>query len=191
MWTAVAILVYIGLSFDPSIRSSVIRTRATEEATAIWHDYNVDLDWRGDDDAEMCVTASVDRTRRRAEPDKAMILGSTVVPDRPNGPVAPIRIGFDAIDDLAEPPATSNPILHDYSVGTAIGRVLAHEVGHILLGAPAYHDGDGLMRRNFLSNDFLPWDRSRYRLSPGSVARLYDRLSRRSIVHPAPGCPAH
>jgi len=183
------IVVHIALSFESSIRSRIVRNTVAAEAAAVWRDYGVALDFGDGARPQLCIAAFVDRAAPRVE-SALPVLGATFVPDDPANPPPPVRIAFDRIDDFAAPSASASPILHDYAVGTAIGRVLAHEIGHILLGAPGYHDDHGLMRSSFLSNDFLPWDRSRYRLAARSVARLRARVPALSAAADAPGCRA-
>ncbi|HZT78200.1 MAG TPA: hypothetical protein VFA27_16210 [Vicinamibacterales bacterium] len=190
MWTVLAIVVHVTLAFDPSIHSRIVRSGAADEATAIWRDYGVDLDWTGRAPADLCLSARVERTPHAAVGQSGAVLGSAYVPQDAARGIAPIRIGFDALDALAEPTAAVNVMLHEYAVSTAIGRVLAHEIGHILLGKPSYHDERGLMRPAFASTDFSRSDRSRFRLDDRSVERLHARLPELSSIVAAPGCPA-
>ena len=189
MWTALALVIHVTLRFDPSIRSKIVRTTVGAEAEAIWRDYGVELDWDARTGANLCVAASIDRVPTSSDAGAQPVLGSTMVSDRVDDAPAPIRIGFDALDAFAEPTAFSNVILHEYAVGTAIGRVLAHEIGHILLGAPSYHDRTGLMRRSFLPGDFTPAARWRFRLDEHSVTRLRSRVAFLAHVPVASGCP--
>lgn len=183
------LVVHIALLFDSSIRSRIVQTTAVTEAAAIWRDYGVVLDFGDRGGAAVCISAFVNRTR--AHPDGASaVLGSTFVGPDSDDHAPPIRIGFDLVDELAQPSESANAMVHEYAVGTAIGRVLAHEVGHLLLGPPGYHDPDGLMRRQFLTDDFLPWNRSRYRLALGSIERLRRRMTMLSTRGTAAGCAA-
>ncbi len=116
------------------------------------------------------------------------MLGYTFVAADVSRSPAPIRIGFDAVDALAQPSAALNAMLHEYAVGTAIGRVLAHEIGHILLGAPTYHDDTGLMRPQFASSDFARGERWMFRLADPSVARLRASVASLTRAPIAPGC---
>jgi hypothetical protein len=188
MWTAVAIVVHVMLSFDPSIHSKVIRRGAPTEAQEIWRRYGVDLAWDGEQGANLCVAAFVNRSAGPIDTIHPAVMGSTVVSSNDARPPSPIRIGFDAVDTLAEPTETSNPMLHEYAVAAAIGRVLAHEIGHILLGAPTYHDATGLMRPKFLSDDFSHSDRWRFELADRSVERLRTRVAEIETTA-ATGCP--
>jgi len=47
----------------------------------------------------------------------------------------------------------------------------------VLLGMPAYHDTDGLMRTTFFPDDLARPERSRFLLTHRSVARLRSRIA--------------
>ena len=70
-----------------------------------------------------------------------------------------------------------NPLLHDYAIAAALGRVVAHEIGHVLLGMPAYYDTDGLMRTTFFPDDLARPERSRFHVDASGVARLRSRIA--------------
>jgi hypothetical protein len=59
----------------------------------------------------------------------------------------------------------------------ALGRVLAHEVGHYVLASPA-HSRSGLMRASFSGRQLAEWDRSSFALEPVVLPRLRARLAR-------------
>jgi hypothetical protein len=187
MWSVVAIVVHVALSFDPSIHSRIVRRGVSSEASAIWREYGVDLDWGTRSGADLCLTAYVDRSGATGK--AGAVLGSAYVPEHADRGVVPIRIGFDAVDQLAEPSAALNAMLHEYAVSTALGRVLAHEIGHILLGLPSYHDASGLMRPAFSSTDFSRSDRWRFRLENRSIERLHARLPALTQPPVTAGCP--
>lgn len=190
MWSVVAIVVHVALSFDPSIHSRVVRSGAPAEASAIWQTYGVDLDWSSRPGADLCLAAYVNRSGAQ-EVSAGAVLGSAFVPEDAARGIAPIRIGFDAVDAMAEPSASLNAMLHEYAVSMAVGRVLAHEIGHVLLGLPSYHDPSGLMRAMFSSRDFSRADRWRFRLEDRSVERLHERLESLAQIGPAAGCPVN
>jgi hypothetical protein len=66
----------------------------------------------------------------------------------------------------------------DLVVARALGRVLAHEVGHFLLAFPA-HTPDGLMRSGFDGRELAYVDRRRFALSPQLLPRLRHQLAQR------------
>jgi len=76
-----------------------------------------------------------------------------------------------------------NPWRQERGSATGLGRVLAHEIGHVLLGVPAYHDPDGLMRTTFVAEDF-EGARSRFQLMEQSVVRLRARIASLSEGQP-------
>lgn len=60
--------------------------------------------------------------------------------------------------------------------GKLAGRVLAHEIGHILLNSMG-HEREGLMRHRYRAHDVVAFSAQAYRLSPPELARLRDGLS--------------
>jgi hypothetical protein len=71
------------------------------------------------------------------------------------------------------------PPLRDRMLGQALGRVLAHELGHVLLGLPS-HDQSGLMRPSFEPADLVARGHDHLRLSRPEVLRLDARLHGRA-----------
>jgi hypothetical protein len=67
--------------------------------------------------------------------------------------------------------------LADAAIGRALGRVLAHEIGHYLLASPA-HSKTGLMREGFDGAQLAAWDRRGFELHSGALPRLRARLAR-------------
>lgn len=59
-------------------------------------------------------------------------------------------------------------------VGRALGRVLAHEIGHVILVARG-HQARGLMRRVFLAPDLVAPQSQSYDLSRAELERLRER----------------
>jgi hypothetical protein len=68
--------------------------------------------------------------------------------------------------------------MRDQILGRAVGRVLAHEIGHYVLRTPG-HAGHGLMRAEQRPDDLVAPNRDALGLSPGEIARLT----------PTPGAP--
>ena len=178
-WTVAATLltVHVNLVIDRSINSETLPLVAKAEVEEIWRPYGVQIEWEDPDKtAALCLQALVDRRRPHRTENGTVVLGNTVVHSGA-GAQAPIRISYDTIDALVEDDFRTPRLMHEYEVAIALGRVLAHEIGHVLLGAPAYHDEVGLMRPNFPSNEFTPSERSRFTLSERSAARLRRRIA--------------
>jgi hypothetical protein len=173
---AYVLTVRVRLQCDPSITSGAIEKIATQEAAAIWSVYGVDLQWTtwGGRQAALAVDAIVERGN--ADPDAPLVLGHTsIAPDR--AAQGPIHISFDAVSRLLHRERGAASLPQEREIGIALGRVLAHELGHVLLGLPAYHDPAGLMRTTFRAADLM-WGRpSKFRLTERSVNRLRDRIT--------------
>jgi hypothetical protein len=61
--------------------------------------------------------------------------------------------------------------LRERIVGRAIGRVMAHEIGHYALQSPQ-HTRSGLMQPVRSADDLVSPSRDGFRLAPGDVSRL-------------------
>lgn len=174
----------IRLRVDPSVTSRRVTDRLKLETEAIWRPYGIQLKWTEAGPSEpaaksVALDASLERRfERRQDMKWPAVLGSAVVqPDAPTG--QPIRVSFDATERVLALRETRRPamagIVLDPELARALGRVLAHEIGHVLLGAP-YHDRGGLMRASFRPEELGEPDRSPFRLTCGSVGRLRSRL---------------
>ena len=131
-----ALAVPVNLHFDSTITSEALAHIAREEAAALWVPYGVRLEWTACDGADaLCLDATVERSPRRGNGGASpWVLGkSTISEDR----IVPrsIHIAFDAVEAVVEGRSGATR-LHEHAVGVALGRVLAHELGHVLLGSP-------------------------------------------------------
>jgi hypothetical protein len=79
-----------------------------------------------------------------------------------------------------QPLANRPPTLRRQAAGRAIGRVLAHELGHYLLRMPS-HGREGLMRPVYSIPALLEPQTRKYRLGESDAARLGALLLNRRI----------
>jgi hypothetical protein len=172
----------IRLRVDSSITPRYIRKDMKIETEAIWRPYGIRLDWS---DVEAAAPAanggalevSVER-ERRPRMDRPAVLGRVIVKPGP-GIWRPIRVSFDATEGVLERQTANRSTLPTIAVnrevGRALGRVLAHEIGHVLMGVSG-HEPAGLMRPMFDADELAGLDRRPFRLTCDGVDQLRSRL---------------
>jgi hypothetical protein len=156
-----------------------------KEAASIWESYGVWLQWRTTASLARCASTQasfnvlLNQNPRRAR-SLNRILGSTHLAVRAIDQV-PIYIDLEATEELLGSVSfeklarlLGRASFGPADVGRALGRVLAHEVGHVLLAA-RNHQPRGLMRPTFVAEDLLNPQRGFYTLSPAEVTRLRQR----------------
>jgi hypothetical protein len=174
----------IRLRIERSIPIKRIAGPVKDETEAIWRPYGVQFEWVDADAVEPRATGvSLDVTveRRYARVggiEWASTLGQTFVGPDTRG-WRPIRVSFDAVANVLADGTTSRVsgtgiVLEPY-LSRALGRVLAHEIGHVLTNA-AGHDRTGLMRASFSADQLAQTDRSPLRLACAAVDRLRHRF---------------
>jgi hypothetical protein len=180
----------MNLRFEERKPSAALVESMKKEAASIWESYGVWLQWRATPSPARCASTQasfevvLNRNPRRSR-SSHRILGSTHLAVRTIGPVT-VCIDLEATEELLGSvtferlarllgPAGVGP----GDVGRALGRVLAHEVGHVLLAA-GEHQRRGLMRPTFVAEDLLNRQRGSYTLSPAEVTRL--RLRERALT---------
>ena len=178
------IAVAIRLRVDPSLSSRGIISQLKGEAEDIWRPYGIQLDWANADVAEpaargVSFDASVDLRFERARLlEWPRVLGRVVMdPAIPTG--EPLHVSFEATESVlarrSTRPRSLAGIVLDRDVARALGRVLAHEIGHVLNGAPG-HDRAGLMRATFDAEELAEPDSRPFRLTCSSADLLKSRL---------------
>jgi hypothetical protein len=68
--------------------------------------------------------------------------------------------------------------------GTLLGTVIAHELGHLLMGSGDH--GPGVMNANWLRSDFIGMGQHRFRFTPGQIEQLRQGLERRNRLAGGP-----
>lgn len=156
------------------------------EASSIWSPYGVRIQWSAPPGGVSCAQALgsfdvlVDVKRLRASKPFKPVLGGTWL--TPSGiDRTPIRIDRDATEQLIRSLAVEELYrrlgrsdIDSTDLGRALGRVLAHEIGHILLGT-SQHQRRGLMRAVFFAGDLVDPQPNTYDLSSEEVERLRER----------------
>ena len=177
--------------FDASLTKEV-RTLAQKEAALIWKAHDVELQFQ-DRHGAAAMHLDVVITSNQSDPlfhQSPPALGGIVRDGLRHGS---IRISVDRVESTLERRHNIQAWLHERDLGWALGRVLAHEIGHALLGGPPFHDATGLMRPSFKADDLAAPEVKSFRLADASAARLRVRiagvLNRQSEAEPPLECP--
>jgi len=167
--------------------SSVLFGSMASEVDAIWKPYGVRIQWTGDVDTLRCpsIAWSFEVQVNDGFPPRStarpLTLGSTWVGRLPTSRRSPIHLDYAATRRLIGS-LTTDQLDHAIGrrdttasdLGRALGRVLAHEIGHGLLGAES-HQRRGLMRATIAATDLVACRRRGYTLSDLEIARLRER----------------
>jgi hypothetical protein len=157
-----------------------------DQASRIWQAYGVTLDWNRANGAGLAPT-DVDvwayftdwEPARRAGAGSRRPLGSIQFID--GHPQNVVRISRRAAGRLAqdtvvggESIVSQSPHIHDRFIAHAMGRALAHEIGHFLLGTSA-HSRHGLMRESHSSAELLTMSLDGFALERGQAEAFASR----------------
>jgi hypothetical protein len=167
---------------------AVERQTMLHEADAIWRAHGVAIVGLAPEPAMALPTADVrlvvtlDRTPTRPAPRRSERLGAILF-DHENAPATTLTIEVGAVEAIiartgwgGRPFDQWPPAWRDTLVGRALGRVLAHEIGHYLLASRA-HAADGLMRARFDGDELLRPGRGGFVVAARDLPRLQSRLA--------------
>jgi hypothetical protein len=166
------------------LREKVVRGMK-DETSKIWSYLDVRIDWIDPGDATSAVDVTVlleESPGPVPQPfsKSGVVLAVLQLPDTPCGTgvarvwVTQARRYAALIPDVHFPSLPH--ILSDLLLSRALGRALAHEIGHYLLGT-SRHTARGLMRATFLPLE-LPESATRHRYGLDAVDRDALRLCR-------------
>jgi len=167
--------VRVSVVFDGPVASRALEDIALKEATVIWAAYGVDVNESHGRNCE-----SIDAVRLSVTfgngPDRgtAAVLGSIRFLDGVPEPAIvlyPHVVAALLSATPGHPIVNSEGALRDLILGRALGRALAHEIGHFLLRSQR-HSTVGLMRAFQPTEDLMDPNRHRFGLSADDVRRL-------------------
>lgn len=180
----------VNLRFSDRAPSRALVESMTGEASAIWQRYDVRIQWSTGaqpfaSSSAWCAArhgsfdVSIVRRWARATSGDAVLGTTWLTPAEIDH--APIYIDQSeterVLDSLARKDLArlvGHPIVAPSDIGRALGRVLAHEIGHVILAARS-HGTRGLMRPVFLATELVTYHRQSYDLSDAELARLRGR----------------
>jgi hypothetical protein len=182
-----AICVDVDVRFTERHPADVFITSLQNETASIWERYGVRLAWPRATSSEGCAPPQASFVvlvnYEHAQTGSAWMneLGSTrVIPGViDHAPICVNRETTERVLWTMTPVqltrALNRTAVNSADVGRAVGRVLAHELGHVLL-AEGDHQTHGLMRRSFPSEDLVRPQSETFTLSAGEVDRLRERF---------------
>jgi hypothetical protein len=159
-----------------------------EEADAIWRDAGVRIRWtlEAEDEAALATPAREDRLRVVIDHNPGMDLGADVamgwVVFEGDQPRSEIHLSYtNAVNGLERiAPRTMMHLLSqmrsDELVATALGRTLAHELGHYLLDLKDHHSKNGLMQAGWTADELFGPVRPRLYLNAAQRQAISSKL---------------
>jgi hypothetical protein len=154
--------------------SAVILT----ESNAIWMPHGVGLRWAEHSDAgcDRQITVKGDQEALAEDGTRESALGWVPFVEGSARQLVFLRVGPARmlVDALSNGPRSKG--LTDHLLAKLLGRILAHELGHILLNSGG-HEESGLMRARYRASDVLGVPASAYTLSAVERARLLARIA--------------
>jgi hypothetical protein len=181
---AAQICIDVNLRFAGRDPSPVIVRAMQNEAGLIWQQHGVQIQWPASLGDVECpsVGGSFDVL---VEYQPSLVRRTSALPVLGRTHLAPARIDrvgiyvdYDETQSHIESvpqwrllTLAGHPDVGPADIGRALGRVLAHEIGHVVLGVSG-HQPFGLMRRSFAAGDLVTSQRWAYTLSKKEVERL-------------------
>ncbi|HWW87897.1 MAG TPA: hypothetical protein VNZ26_30075 [Vicinamibacterales bacterium] len=179
---------FLDVVTSPDIPRNVV-DRALTEAAIIWDTVGIEIKpsaihtavgrvdaTRAVDDAHAITVVVDDEPKTALHNDPALGWIGFDAPDRPERRVHLSRrsatVLLDAISGFGKRPESERERL----IGRALGRTLAHEIGHYLLGSKE-HTPRGLMRATIAAEDFFSPSRASFYLECDQATLAMNRLT--------------
>jgi hypothetical protein len=162
---------YVSLTFAPDPRlATPLQRAAIAEAATIWSPYRVTIAASNGAATDLALTILVSCTGVGTT-DWRGPLGAVEF-DADGSPGRVVTVFLDRLLSLLDDARFSDVTpdrwpraLREQALGRAVGRVIAHEIGHVLLRTRD-HTARGLMRAVQYARELIEPGRERYRLEP-------------------------
>jgi hypothetical protein len=184
--TALAVALTVNVSASPDIPPALV-SRVLAEADAIWRYSGFTVAWqRVPHEAAAATLQVVIGHDVRPVHDGGLALGWIVFAD--SAPAQEIYVSYSNAQRLmVEAPGVVGapdrmPVLEKHTLlARAMGRALAHEMGHYLL-ASKDHTLTGLMRSRISATEFFGNDNRKFKLDNAQRSTITARLTRQSVI---------
>jgi len=150
-----------------------------EEAERIWRREGIQLRWHLSQ-ADVPAGASFIRVELLDDYAAAVVDGSATALGDFRAGLGTIRVSLGSAEETTTLGLSGfrrplQPFDHAMALGYVLGRAIAHEIGHSLLGAA--HAETGLMQAAFTPSQMVDRLSGRFRLTPIESARLFHLLA--------------
>jgi hypothetical protein len=179
-------ILHVDLTVDRGTTSRRMADTAVTEAAAIWKRYGVDIRAASCPSSEYSIPLTVVFTGHHGPDTHEGSIGSIEFAQETPRPSLSLYVAdvADLIEATVGAGTRAWPTVeHDAVEGRALGRALAHEIGHYLLRM-RQHSRSGLMQAKQPALELIAPDRHRFSLSPPELARL-DLLHASSVYRSA------
>jgi hypothetical protein len=165
------------LMVDTAARGSELHRAAVREAASLWEPNRIAVTEEPSDAA--CVTVLIERNQLSDDVRSTRLLTLGHIRFTKSGTPEPtIMVSLPAVIELlsrSAPLRAGGQRLDEHTVWRAVGRVIAHELGHFILRFPA-HSSDGLLSEQHSPEGFAADDRRPFQLSSSLRPRLLEIL---------------
>jgi len=182
---AFALSLIVNVSAPADVPASVV-TDALVEANAIWRPSGTSFVWRRDSTLPAPLRVIISRATLATR--AALPLGWVVFDA--GAPEAEIHLSYSNVEQLFEESRntiihsttrTTTQIEHHTMLARALGRALAHELGHILLASKA-HTQSGLMKATRTAVEFFSLSAPHFEITLAQRNEIAARLSKQPLV---------
>lgn len=157
--------------------SGVAWRAMTAECEAIWTREGIALRWDGSNDADVVLRLIFDhREARKHDREDGDAFGVTLFAGRLQRIVVSIDRAREVVARRHGLADSSNGVALDIAMGTLLGRVVAHEIGHALL-LTMTHAASGLMHPHIDAADLRPSLDGQFALLQADRGRLSTRFT--------------
>jgi hypothetical protein len=163
---------------EKDIMSGIAWRAMTQECDAIWAREGITLTWsKTDTNAHVRLPLRFDdREVRKHDPKSEAALGVTLFAGRSQEILVSIPRARHVIERRQGFADSNAATTLDIALGVLLGRVIAHEIGHVLL-LTTRHSNDGLMRAEYDAGDVRPAAGGQFALARHERDRLAVRFS--------------
>ena len=183
MLTAVFALSLIVNVSAPADVPDMVVTKAMFEANTIWRPAGVSFAWRRNESMPARIRVTIGSVDAPISKDNTLTIG-WVHFDETQTPAPDIYLSYvnaERMFDESRGTRNMTRLEHHTLIGRALGRALAHELGHVLLASKT-HTPHGLMQATRGASDFFGPEAVHFEITPSQRAEVASRVRSEPLV---------